>query len=235
MSLIEAFPVEKASFFRNPNIGLYVFVNNNVAIVPPGIDPELVRSLRDVLRIEKIIETKISDISLVGVMVGGNDRGLLLPRTIREEELEIIKREFDGNIEVLRINANAIGNIVLSNSRAALVYRDIDDETLKVIRDVLEVEVVERGAIAGIPTIGSLGVVTNRGGIVHPDTSREELERLRELFGVPIDVGTVNFGIPFVKSGLLANDKGAIVGINTTGPEILRISKILGLGGVSRR
>ena len=232
MSLIEAYPVEKASFFRNPNIGLYVFVNNYVAIVPPGIDPDLKRLLLDVLRVKKIIETKVSDISLIGVMIGGNDSGILLPRTIREEELNILKKEFEGNIEILKINANAIGNIILANSRAALVYKEIESETLKIIRETLDLEVVERGSLANILTIGSVGVVTNRGGIVHPDVSREELERLRELFRVPIDVGTVNFGIPFIRSGLLANDKGALVGSNTTGPEILRISKILGFGGV---
>jgi len=232
MSLIEAYPVEKASFFRNSNIGLYVFVNNYVAIAPPGIDPDLKKLLFDILRVKKIIETKISDISLVGVMIGGNDSGILLPRTVREEELNILKREFEGNIEILKTNANAIGNIILANSRAALVYREIESDIIKIIKDTLDLEVVERGSLANIPTIGSVGVVTNRGGIVHPDVSREELERLKELFKVPIDVGTINFGIPFIRSGLLANDKGALVGGNTTGPEILRISKILGFSGL---
>lgn len=234
MNSLNAFVIEKASFFRNPNIGVYVFASNRIAVVPPGIDEDLRKLIMNVLRVEKIIETKISDTSLVGVMIAGNDKGLLLPKTIKEEEYRVLKKEFDGNIEILEISANAIGNIVSANSRAALVYRDADNEVVKKIKDVLEVEVVERTIIAGVPTIGSVMVVTNRGGIVHPDASKKELDFLREFFKIPIDVGTVNFGVPFVRSGIIANDKGAIVGINTTGPEILRISRILGVGGSER-
>ncbi|MGC9009078.1 MAG: translation initiation factor IF-6 [Sulfolobales archaeon] len=230
MSFTREFLIEKASFYRNPNIGVYIFVNNEIAIVPPGTEADLKNLLRDVLKVKKIIETKISDTNLVGVMIGGNDKGILLPRTIKDEEYQLIKREFSGNIKILETSANAIGNIILANSRAALVYKEADAEVIRTVKDILEVEIVERATIAGIPTIGSLGVITNRGGIVHPDASRKDLDFLRELFKVPIDVGTVNFGVPYVRSGLVANDKGALVGINTTGPEILRISKILGLG-----
>ncbi|MGC9147999.1 MAG: translation initiation factor IF-6 [Sulfolobales archaeon] len=230
MSSLKEFLVEKASFYRNPNIGVYIFVNNEIAIVPPGTESDLKKLLRNVLRIEKIIETKISDTNLVGVMIGGNDKGILLPRTIKDEEYQLIKREFSGNIKILETSANAIGNIILANSRAALVYKEADAEIIKTIKDILEVEIVERAVIAGIPTIGSLGVITNRGGVIHPDASKKDLDFLREFFKVPVEVGTVNFGVPYVRSGLVANDKGAIVGINTTGPEILRISKILGFG-----
>ncbi|MEZ0290411.1 MAG: translation initiation factor IF-6 [Sulfolobales archaeon] len=233
MSLSEVFQIEKASYFRNPNIGVYIYANNKIAIIPPGTDPDLKELLREVLRVEKIIETKISDLSLIGVMISGNDRGLILPKTIREEELRVIRESFDGNIEILRINANAIGNLIVANSRGALVYKDADSEVIKVVKNVLEVEIVERGELANIPTVGSIVVVTNRGGVVHPDVSRREIERLSEIFGVPFDNATVNFGISFVRSGLVANDKGALVGSNTTGPEILRISKILGIKGLS--
>ncbi|MEM4672247.1 MAG: translation initiation factor IF-6 [Sulfolobales archaeon] len=227
----EVFHIERASYYRNPNIGVYVYANNRLAIIPPNPDPDLKRYIAEVLKVEKIVETKISDLSLIGVMIGGNEKGLLLPKTVKEEELRILKENFDGNIEILRINANAIGNLIAANSFGALVYREADSEVIKIVKDVLEVEVVERGALAGIPTVGSIIVVTNRGGIAHPDISEKELKILEEIFRVPFYNATINFGIPFVRSGLIANDKGALVGSNTTGPEILRISKALGIRG----
>ena len=223
-----AIAIEKADIAGNPNIGVYVFANNELAIVPPIVDPRFEEILLRVLRIEKIVRTKVGDTVLPGVMVAGNDKGILIPRTVRDEELRAIKDNFSGNIAVIKAPPNALGNIVVSNSRAAMIYRDLDDGTAKLIKETLDVEVVVRGTIAGLVTVGSAAVVTNRGGVVHPDAGEDELKQLSELFKVVFDVSSVNFGVFFVRSGIVANDHGVIVGSRTTGPEILRISRILG-------
>lgn len=220
--------IEKAEIFGNPNIGVYVFANNEIALVPPGVDEDFVRLLTRVLRVSSVVRTRVGDTALPGVMVAGNDKGILLPRTVREEEVREIRKSFSGNLAVLRAPPNAVGNIVVANSGAAVVYEELDDEALKIVRDTLGVEVVERGRIAGLVTVGSAAVVTNRGGVVHPEAGQDEIERLSEIFGVPIDSASVNFGVFFVRSGIVANDRGVLVGSRTTGPEILRITRALG-------
>jgi translation initiation factor 6 len=222
--------IEKIDILGNPNIGVYIFANNEVAIVPPIVDQVLEEILIKTLRVRTVIKTKIADTILPGVMLAGNSKGILVPRTIRDEELREIKSGFSGNISVIKAPQNALGNIVVANSKAAMIYRDFDDETAKIIRDTLEVGSVVRGTIAGLVTVGSAAVITNRGGIVHPDAKREEIMYLSQLFGVAMDVTSVNFGVFFVRSGVVANDYGVIVGSRTTGPEILRISRILGGG-----
>jgi translation initiation factor eIF-6, putative len=223
--------IEKADILGNPNIGIYVFANNEIAIGPPIIPPDFEELLIRTLRVKQVVKTKISDTILPGVMVAGNDRGILVPRTIRDEELRAIKEGFSGNIAVIKAPPNALGNIIVANSRAAMIYKDLDDDTAKLIMDTLEVERVVRGTIAGLVTVGSAAVITNRGGLVHPEAKQDEIEYLSQLFEVSIDVSSVNFGVFFVRSGIIANDHGVIVGSRTTGPEILRISKILS-GGV---
>jgi translation initiation factor 6 len=223
--------IEKADILGNPNIGIYVFANNEMAIAPPIIPLDFEELLIRTLRVKQVIKTKISDTILPGVMVAGNDKGILAPRTIKDEELKAIKEGFSGNIAIIKAPPNALGNIIVANSRAAMIYKDLDDETAKLIMDTLEVERVVRGTIAGLVTVGSAAVITNRGGLVHPETRQDEIEYLSQLFKVNIDVSSVNFGVFFVRSGIIANDQGVIVGSRTTGPEILRISRILG-GGV---
>lgn len=220
--------IEKAEIFGNPNIGVYVFANNELALVPPGVEEDFVRLLTRILRVSSVVRTRIGDTSLPGVMVAGNDKGILLPRTAREEEVKEIRKSFSGNVSILRAAPNALGNIIAANSRAAMVYEELDSEAVKVVRDALEVEVVERGRIAGLVTVGSAVVITNRGGVVHPEAGQDEIERLSNIFGVSIESASVNFGVFFVRSGIVANDRGVLVGSRTTGPEILRITRVLG-------
>ena len=220
-------PIERLSIFGNPSIGVYIYANDKIVIIPPGIDNKTKELIAKTLQVDNIIETRIAGMNIVGVLIAGNNKGILLPRISDVEEVRTIKRYFDGNVEVLNIKATALGNIILTNDKAAIIYPEIERTAVKVIRDVLDVETIVPKSIADIIAVGAAGVVTNRGGLVHPDTSDKEIEDLSGIFGVPIDVGTVNFGVSFIKTGLVANSYGAIVGEKTTGPEIMRITQVL--------
>ena len=164
-------------------------------------------------------------------MLSGNNYGLIVPRNIEDEELEKLKKSVrDMNILVLNSRNNAVGNLLVANDKAALVYPYIEEHLLAPLSDVLGVEVLKT-SIAGVPTVGSVLVVTNRGGLVHPDATENEISELTKHLGVPVLTGTVNFGVSFVRTGLVANSKGAVVGEDTTGPELARIQMALG-GGV---
>lgn len=220
--------LERARIFGNPNIGIYVFVNNRLALVPKGIDGGVKRKIADVLSVE-VFEATIAKSSLIGVFVAGNDRAVLVPRIAEEDEIEYL-RSIGLPISVIDAVYTALGNVVLSNNRAALLHPEIPDADAIKIVEALGVERWKKATIAGVPTVGSAAVITGKGGVVHPDASDTELEELREFFGVPVDTGTVNFGIAFIKTGLLANNVGALVGERTTGPEIMRIMRALNLG-----
>ncbi|MET1102340.1 MAG: translation initiation factor IF-6 [Pyrodictiaceae archaeon] len=223
--------IELMSIYGNPNIGVYIFANNRIAIVPPGLTDKDKKRISDTLDVE-VIETKIADMLINGVMVAGNDRGLLLPRIIKPEELDYLKDIIGSTLrlQVLNTRPTALGNLIVANSRAALVSPLIEKNALTVIKEVLGVEEIVQKDLAGIPTIGSMLVVTNNGGVVHPGISEEELKFLRQFFDVDIDTATVNFGVYFVRAGIVANDKGVLVGDETTGPELMRIQQALRVG-----
>ncbi len=228
-SIKSAFQVEKLNLYGNPNVGVYVAASDSYAIIPEDAEAGVEKVVMEVLKVDRVVRVKILDTRLVGVMVAGNSNGLLLPQGA-EDEARFLGRVLSVNVALLPSRNNALGNLIVANDKAALVYPGLEREAVKTVEDVLGVEVF-KSSIAGIGAVGSIIVVTNRGGIVHPEASEEELRFLEDIFKVPFETGTINFGIEFVRTGLVANSYGALVGEDTTGPEIARIQIALG-GGV---
>ncbi|MCD6428019.1 MAG: translation initiation factor IF-6 [Desulfurococcales archaeon] len=221
-------PLDKLKIFGNPNIGVYMFVNNKIALVPQGIESSTKKKISDVLNVE-VIEARIAGTFLLGVLIAGNDRVLLVPRIARDEEVEYLK-SIGLNVHLVHTTFTALGNVILANSKAAVLHPELEKNEVKEISELLGIRKFTQTPIAGIPTVGSVAVITDKGGVIHPDASDEELRRLSEFFEVPVDIGTVNFGVAFIRTGLVANNYGALVGEKTTGPEILRITKALSIG-----
>lgn len=224
----------KMSFFGNPNIGVYAFTNNKVLLLPPGIGEDDVREMVDILKVVAI-PMKIAGTALNGVFVAGNDRALILPRIIFDEELEYLNKFLNENgidlqVYVSSSRATALGNLLTCNNRGCIASYGIEKEELRRIADVLGVEVVP-AKFLGIDISGSLVSVNDRGGVVHPDLSDDDLKTVSDILKVSVERATVNAGSPYIKSGLLANNNGIVVGGNTTGPEVLRIKRGFEGGG----
>lgn len=223
--------ISKLSIYGNVNIGVYIFANDQIALVPKGLDKKILDIISETLNVEPV-EIRIADLSIIGIMVAGNNNGIILPRIIKDNELIELKRllsKYDLNIVVVGSKYTAIGNLVLANDKGAILYPEFEKNVIEKIKDGLGVDNVEQTYIAGIPVVGSVGVITNKGGILHPATSDNELEKLEKIFKVPLMTGTVNFGVVFIRSGLVANTHGALIGENTTGPEMVRIQEALGV------
>ncbi len=219
--------IEKINYKGNPNIGVFMFSNDKIVLVPRDLDDKTLSIVARVLG-SKVLRITLGGMNIIGIFIAGNNKGLLLSPLVKDDEYRLIESSFDGNIAIAKTRFTAIGNVVLVNDRAAYIHPDAYEELKNYVKEYLEVEVIERGTIAEIPTVGSVAYVNSIGGIVHPEASDKEIEHLSHLFGVKMDVGTINFGIGFIRSGLVGNNRGLLVGGRTTGPEIMRISKIFG-------
>ena len=164
----------------------------------------------------------------------GNRRGLLVPSTCTDTELQHLRNSLPDNIVIQRVEErlSALGNCIVTNDHVALVHTDIDRETEDIISDVLGVEVF-RQTIAGNALVGSYSKITNQGGLVHPRTTVEDLEELSSLLQIPLVAGTVNRGSDVIGAGLVANDWSAFCGMDTTSTEISVVEGIFKLGGAS--
>ena len=202
-------------------MGAFSFANDSFAIIPPDVPRKVEEVFEENLQVE-VHQATVASSVLLGILVAGNNRGLLLPNSATDEEVTAIKRLGDVRVERLKTKLTALGNLILANDHGALVYPSFDEKTVKMIESVLQVE-TRKGSITGGGLIGSSGVATNRGVLVNPLAKERDLDFLKEVLKVQADVGTVNRGIPYVRTGMTANSKGAVVGDETTGPELARI------------
>jgi translation initiation factor 6 len=214
-----------SSIVGSPSIGVYSVATENVVVIPVMVPQDKAQEFATWLKAD-LIYTSVAGSVLVGSFVCANSNGMLLPHSVRAEELERIKAVYKGNITVMETKKTAYGNLVLANDKGAVVDPRFKPNELKIISDTLGVEAVPT-EIAALPYVGSLAFASNKGVLAHPMLKEEEKKILESTLKVPVDVGTVNCGIPYVGTGLIANSHAAVAGSMTTGPEMFIIGNAL--------
>jgi translation initiation factor 6 len=218
-------PVILADVFGSPNIGVYCFANEKIAIVPPGLTKRKMGQLAETLGVS-VCSTTVGGSTLIGALVTGNSNAVLVPHTIRDYELNRISEL--AKVVVVDSKWTALGNVVLTNDLGALVHQECSDEIIRAINDELRVKPVF-GKLGSLPFVGALAVATNKGAMLSPNTLGEEQAVVKSALHVEAELSSTNGGVPFVKSGILANSKGAVVGPLTRGGELMQISRTLGV------
>jgi len=213
-----------ADVFGSPNIGVYCFCNEELAIVPPGLTKRKMKQFQDTLEVS-VCSTTVGGTALVGALVAGNSKGVLVPHTTQDYELQRIEKY--SKVIVDESNWTALGNVVLANDFGAVLHPDAP-QGLKKSVEALEVQAAY-SKIALLPFVGALAVATNRGALLSPNASSEEQFVIQAALKVGTELSATNGGVPFVKSGILANSKGAVVGPLTRGAELMQITKALGV------
>ena len=213
-----------ADVFGSPNIGVYCFCNEELAVVPPGLTKRKMRQIADTLEVG-ICSTTVGGSTLVGALVAGNSKGLLVPHTIQEYERQRIEQF--SKVIVVDSNWTALGNVVLANDFGAVLHPDSPQEIVKSLTR-LEVPAV-CSKIGSLPFVGALALATNKGVLLSPNALKEEQSVIESALKVGVELSTTNGGVAFVKSGILANTKGAVVGPLTRGAELMQVTKALGV------
>jgi len=169
----------------------------------------------------------IGGTEFVGLFSAMNSNGIVLPFIVRDDELREIK-SLGLDVLVLKEKFTAIGNLIVTNDKGAIVSELLSEKSLKLIEDVLKVEVV-KAKLVNSKIVGSVCFATNKGAILHREASEEDEELVKSVLKVEVERGSVNFGSPYVSSGLIANSYGALIGSKTSGFEldiILRALKV---------
>jgi len=218
-------PIILADVFGSPNIGVYCFADETIAIVPPGLTQHKISQFADTLGVN-VCSTTVGGSTLVGALVTGNSNAVLVPHTIRDYELNRIQAF--RKVVVVDSKWTALGNVVLVNDNGALIHPDASEEIVRAVSDELKLQPV-RGTLGSLPFVGALGIATKKGALLSPKTSEQERAVAGSALHVDADLSSTNGGVPFVKSGILANSKGAVVGPLTRGAELMQVSRTLGL------
>ncbi len=217
--------LKRMNLTGSPNLGVYISVNDEVAIVPFNLSTEVEDIIKETLEVDTI-KTSIAGCNLNGALAVGNSNGFVVSPYINEKELQTLE-DAGLNVSLMPGKYTAVGNIIAANDHGAIVGPKVGEKAVKVIEDTLKVT-VEISSIADSNIIGSSSLVTNKGFLVHRDASYEELDFVEEVFKVEGNIGTVCKGMPLVGACGIANSQGAIVGESTTGPEMARLEESLG-------
>lgn len=213
----------KYDVYRGPNLGIYTKVNDDFVFMPNGFAKTKAKNLAKYLE-TKFLFTSVANTRLIGVLMVVNNNGILLPNTSYPSELEHLKRETNLNVDFLDSRYNCLGNLICANDKGAIVSPMMSKESVKKIKDVLDVEVIQK-RVAGYHQVGAMIVATNHGGIIHPETDYSDIKIISNVLGVNVEPATINGGVPFVTSGILANNHTIVVGRLTNGPEIMMLTR----------
>jgi translation initiation factor 6 len=212
------------TFAGDPNIGVFARVLDDIAIVPPEAPEEFKIAIRDALEVS-LVETTIQGSTIVGSLVAGNSRGVVVSGLAIEQEVDLLAEYRE--VLLLNESMNAAGNVIMANDTFAAVHDDMPTELAKAIGEFLEVEVIHL-TLGGVKTVGMAGVATNTGVIVHPRATERQIAMLEKVAKVPIGTGSINMGGALLGTGLLVNEKGYLAGNATSGFELGRIEDVFG-------
>ncbi|KAF7115036.1 hypothetical protein CNMCM5793_001072 [Aspergillus hiratsukae] len=245
----------RAQFENSNEVGVFARLTNSYAIVAIGASENFYSvfeaELQDVI---PICHATIAGTRIVGRLTAGSERceqsngadnmddpnsnrkGLLVPTTTTDQELQHLRNTLPDDVKIQRIEErlSALGNVICCNDHVALVHPDLERETEEIIADVLGVEVF-RQTIADNVLTGSYMALSNQGGIVHPKTSIRDQDELSSLLQVPLVAGSVNRGSPVVGAGMVVNDWLAVTGLDTTATELSVVESVFRLGEMGPR
>jgi len=208
----------------DPNIGVFSRVLGTIAIVPPDAPEDYKQALIQALDVE-LVETTIQGSAIIGSLVAGNSRGIIVSGLATEDEIAFLEKY--RKVLLLKESMNAAGNVIMANDTFAAVHEDMPSELAHEIGEFLGTEVIHL-TLGGVKTVGMAGVATNKGVIVHPRATPHQIARIEEVAGIPVGTGTINMGSGLVGTGLLVNESGYIAGNATSGFELGRIEDIFG-------
>lgn len=224
--------LERLNLFGSSTIGIHACVTDSYCLVSGTLKQSIVERLENAFKVP-CIPLNVSFKRILGIMMVGNSRGLLLPNHINpndEEKIRDAVEEVVSNINVHVLEEsklNALGNLIATNDKGALISSKFSIETLDVITDVLGVK-ARKTRINNSALVGTKIVANSKGCLVTPLASDELAESLNEAYAVEnVDFSTVCMGIESIRIGILANSTAAFVGESTSGPEMARISEIL--------
>jgi translation initiation factor 6 len=209
--------------YKSPNVGIFAKSNDKFVLLPFGYAETKLKKITEIMETEPIY-VSIAGNRIIGPMVVLNNNGMILPSTASEDELIYLKRLTGLNVAKLDSKYTAVGNLISTNDKGAIISPLFKGEFDKYIGDILGVE-VHTMSVAEFNQTGSTVVSTNIGAAVHPKATEQEVELISSVLKVEAEPLTINGGIPYLSSGMIWNSKSLIVGTLTTGPELIMLSR----------
>jgi translation initiation factor 6 len=215
----------RRSILGSPYVGVFCCITEKIGLLPHGTSPKETKGLANLFGIE-IIEAKLAESSLLGIVAAGNSHGFVVGGIVSEKEIDGLK---STGLRIKKLaGISAIGNLLEANDSKGICSSTIKGKAKGQIEDFLKIKLKDC-KIAGSDLIGSCVVATNNGFAMNANASEKEFREAKNFFKLQGSLSTANYGDAFLGNCMVANSKAAMVGLHTTGIEMMKIDD--GLSG----
>ncbi|MBR9680088.1 MAG: hypothetical protein GOU99_03500 [Candidatus Altiarchaeota archaeon] len=195
--------------FGSRFLGLYLFRNKGELVFHSSLKKKGIDKIAEVLGLKPIpVEV---DTLLLGVFFSGNEHGA------------IGSFEIPGTT-VLETRYTALGNLILCNSKGAVISPVIEDHA-KLVKKALCVKTAV-STIAGMETVGTLGLCNDTGCLVHPAATDAEIDVIEKILKTHVEPGKMASS-GFIGSFALATNQGLAIPRGTIAPEMTHAMEVL--------
>jgi len=211
-------------FESNPNIGLYMFVNNKFCLVGSQINEDKKKEIEKVLKVP-VYKITMLGTELVGVFASGNDDLLLIPEIYDYELKEIEKICKKNKVNILSINEkqNTFGNNICFGNDKIIINPNYSTEFNKEIEKNTGLKIIKLKNDQ-FASIGSICRFLNGKFFLSQEIKESEVKTFVKNVG---GIGTVNSGSNMISSGVVGNDNGLLLGSMCSTIEIQNITEAL--------
>lgn len=122
----------RAAFENSNEVGVFATLTNSYALVATGASENFYSvfeaELQDVI---PICHCTIAGTRIIGRLTAGNRKGLLVPTSTTDQELQHLRNSIPDEVKVARIEErlSALGNVICANDHVALVHPDLERES----------------------------------------------------------------------------------------------------------
>src|SRR3989449_7631844 len=124
----KSFPISFSDVFGDPNVGVFSYVNEKIAVLPAGVSGKKLKAYRDTLRVEPY-SVGIAESRLVGIYLVGNSSGLLAPHIAAGVELQRLESTGMAG-QIIYCNYTTLRDLIFCNQLWANVIHRLTPTTL---------------------------------------------------------------------------------------------------------
>ncbi|MCA9497050.1 MAG: hypothetical protein KC589_08960 [Nanoarchaeota archaeon] len=208
----------------NPNIGLYMFVNDKFCLIGEQISKEKKKEIENILQVP-IYSITILGTGLIGVFLSGNNDFIIIPTIYDHEkkELEKIMTKHQTKIIEFDEKLNTFGNGLCFTDDLIIANNAYDKKFINKLEKETKLKIT---ILKGEDLNCAGGVCRYLNGKLYISQNLEE-KNYKEFSHKITGVGTVNSGALFIASGIVGNSNGLLIGSMSTTIEIQNIVETL--------